>query len=220
MEYFKGIKEITYEGPESRNPLAFKWYDEIRKVGSKSLKEHLRYAVAYWHSLCGAGDDPFGSGTRKFLWDEPHDELEKAKCRLDAAFEFMSKLGVPYYCFHDTDLVGDGSVFEIEKRLGKLLPEVKSRQQQTGVQLLWGTANVFSNPRYMNGAATNPDFHVLTNAAVQVKNAIEATVELGGSNYVFFGGAKDICPCTIPKPKGNLSTWQCFWAWPAIMEEN
>jgi len=188
MEYFKGIKKIAFEGPESRNPLAFKWYDENRKIGNKTLKEHLRYAVAYWHSFCGAGEDPFGPGTRKFPWDKPSDELEKAKHRLDAAFEFMTKLGVPYYCFHDTDLVGDGSVFEIEKRLAKILPQVRSRQQDTGIQLLWGTANVFSNPRYMNGAATNPDFHVLTHAAVQVKNAIEATGELGGSNYVFWGG--------------------------------
>lgn len=188
MEYFKGIRKIAFEGPESRNPMAFKWYDENRKIGSKTLKEHLRYAIAYWHSFCGKGEDPFGPGTRKFLWDESFDEMEKAKLRLDAAFEFMTKLGVPYYCFHDTDLVGDGSVFEIENRLGKMLPQVKSRQKETGIRLLWGTANVFSNPRYMNGAATNPDFHVLTNAAVQVKNAIEATVELGGSNYVFWGG--------------------------------
>lgn len=188
MEYFNKIKKIDYEGPKSRNPIAFKWYDEKRKVGKKTLKEHLRFAVAYWHSFCGTGADPFGPGTRIFQWDEGKDELEKSKYRLDAAFEFIVKLGVPFYCFHDTDLVGDGSVFEIEKRMEKIIPIVKKRQQETGVKLLWGTANVFSNPRYMSGAATNPDFHVLTNAAVQVKNAIEATIELGGSNYVFWGG--------------------------------
>ena len=188
MEYFKTIKKIGFEGPESRNPLAFKWYDQNRVVRGKTMKEHLRYAVAYWHSFCGTGSDPFGLGTRRFPWDEPSSELEKAKHRLDAAFEFMSKMGVPFYCFHDTDLVGDGAVFEIEKRLEKILPHVKQRQQETGIRLLWGTANIFSNPRYMNGAATNPDFLVVTNAAVQVKNAIEATIELGGSNYVFWGG--------------------------------
>jgi len=188
MEYFKGIKKITFAGPENRDPLAFRWYDESRVVLGKTMKEHLRYAVAYWHSFCGTGADPFGPGSRRFEWDKQANELEKAKFRLDAAFEFMTKLGVPFYCFHDTDFVGDGSVFEIEERLGKIIPEVKSRQQETGIRLLWGTANVFSNPRYMNGAATNPDFHVLTHAAVQVKNAIEATIELGGSNYVFWGG--------------------------------
>jgi xylose isomerase len=188
MEYFKTVGKIDYEGPGSRNPLAFKWYDQNREVRGKTMKEHLRYAVAYWHSFCGTGSDPFGPGTRSFPWDEPSGELEKAKRRLDAAFEFMVKLGVPFYCFHDTDLVGDGSVFDIEKRLEKILPAAKQLQHDTGIRLLWGTANIFSNPRYMNGAATNPDFVVLTNAAVQVKNAIEATIELGGRNYVFWGG--------------------------------
>lgn len=186
--YFDGIKKIAYEGTESKNPLAFRWYDENRLVGGKTMKEHLRYAVAYWHSFCGNGDDPFGPGTRIFPWDQSNDPLERAKHRLDAAFEFITKLGVPYYCFHDTDLVGDGTVFEIEKRMEKMIPEAKIRQEQTGVKLLWGTANVFSNPRYMNGAATNPDFLAVANAGVQVKNAIEATIELGGSNYVFWGG--------------------------------
>jgi xylose isomerase len=186
--WFEGIDKVAYEGPESRNPMAFRWYDENLMVGDKTLKEHLRYAVAYWHSFCSAGEDPFGPGTRVFAWDEAGDPIDRAKNRLDAAFEFITKLGVPYYCFHDTDLVEDGSVFEIEKRLEKIVPEAKVRQEQTGVKLLWGTANVFSNPRYMNGAATNPDFLVVANAAVQVKNAIEATIELGGENYVFWGG--------------------------------
>lgn len=187
-EFFPGIGKIGYEGKDSRNPLAFKYYDENLMVAGKPLKEHLRFAVAYWHSFCGHGDDPFGPGTRVFPWDHPEDVMDRARYRLDAAFEFITKLGVPFYCFHDTDLVGDGSVFEIENRLGQLVPDVKKMQEQTGVKLLWGTANVFSNPRYMNGAATNPDFVALTHAAVQVKNAIEATIELGGSNYVFWGG--------------------------------
>lgn len=188
MEYFKEIGKIRFEGTDSKNPLAFRWYDENRMVGNKTMKEHLRFAVAYWHSFCGEGGDPFGPGTRAFAWDKPVDKLDKAKNRLDAAFEFITKMGIPFYCFHDTDLVGDGSVFEIEKRLEQIIPIAKKRQEETGVKLLWGTANVFSNPRYMNGAATNPDFHVVTHAAVQIKNAIEATIELGGTNYVFWGG--------------------------------
>ena len=188
MEHFKGIHKINFEGRDSKNPLAFKWYDENRIIGGKTMKEHLKFAVAYWHTFCGTGGDPFGPGTKNFPWDKPSDPLDKAKSRADAAFEFLNKTGIPYYCFHDTDLVGEGSVFEIEKRLGTILPLLKQHQEETGAKLLWGTANVFSNPRYMNGAATNPDFHVLTNAAVQVKNAIDATVFLGGTNYVFWGG--------------------------------
>jgi xylose isomerase len=188
MEYFKGIEKIKYEGQDSRNPLTFKWYDENKMVDGKTMKEHLRFAVAYWHTFCGVGSDPFGPGTKVFPWDKANDPMDKAKAKMDAAFEFISKMNIPFYCFHDTDLVGDGSVFEIEERLTKILPEFKQRQNDTGVQLLWSTANVFSNPRYMNGAATNPDFHVLSNAAVQVKNAIDATIYLGGTNYVFWGG--------------------------------
>ena len=188
MEYFKGIEKIKYEGKESRNPLAFKWYDENRIISGKTLKQHLKFAIAYWHTFGGTGGDPFGPGTKVFPWDIATDPMDKAKAKMDAAFEFITKMNIPFYCFHDTDLVGDGSVFEIEKRLTKILPQFKQKQEETGVQLLWGTANVFSNPRYMNGAATNPDFSVLTNAAVQVKNAIDATIYLGGTNYVFWGG--------------------------------
>ena len=186
--YFKGIEKIKFEGPGSRNPLAFRWYDESRIIAGKTMKDHLRYAAAYWHSFCDTGGDPFGPGTRNFPWDIGKDPLDKARNRLDAAFEFFTKLGVPFYCFHDTDMAGDGSVFEIEKRLEKIVPEALARQQETGVKLLWGTANVFSNPRYMNGAATNPDFNALAHAGVQVKNAIEATIALGGTGYVFWGG--------------------------------
>lgn len=186
--YFPEIEKIRFEGPGCKNPLAFRWYDENRVVAGKTMKEHLRYAVAYWHTFCGNGSDPFGPGTRIFAWDNAHDPLDRAKSRLEAAFEFFIKLGVPYYCFHDTDLVGDGSVFDIEKRLEKIVPLASSLQNETGIGLLWGTANVFSNPRYMNGAATNPDFNVVSQAAVQVKNAITATLELGGKGYVFWGG--------------------------------
>ncbi len=187
-EYFSGIDKIKFEGQDSKNPLAFKWYDENRVVGGKTMKEYLRFAVAYWHTFCGDGGDPFGPGTHVFPWDGASDKLDAAKERMDAAFEFITKIGAPFYCFHDTDVVGDGTVFEIEQRLAKMVDEAKARQEATGVKLLWGTANVFSNPRYMNGASTNPDFNVLANASVQVKNAIDATIALGGTGYVFWGG--------------------------------
>jgi xylose isomerase len=187
-EYFKGIGKIAFEGAKSTNPLAFKWYDENRVVAGKTMKDHLRFAVAYWHTFCGEGGDPFGPGTINYAWNTAADPMQVAKDKLDAAFEFITKLGVPYYCFHDTDLVGDGSVFEIEKRLAIITEIAKQKQAESGVKLLWGTANVFSNPRYMNGASTNPDFNVVANAAVQVKNAIDATIALGGTGYVFWGG--------------------------------
>ena len=186
-EIFPGIGKIRYEGRDSRNPLAFRWYDPEAKVGGKKMKEMLRFAVAYWHSFCGDGTDTFGAATRSF----PYDGLtgdDRIRVRLDMAFEFITKIGAPFYCFHDTDVVGDGTVFEIEKRLEKFVPLLKTMQKETGAKLLWGTANLFSNPRYMNGAATNPDFNVLTHAAVQLKNAIDATIALGGQGYVFWGG--------------------------------
>ena len=187
-EYFPGIGKIKFEGVESRNPLAFKWYDEKRVINGKTMKDHLRFAIAFWHTFCGEGGDPFGPGTKSFPWNGAADPMEGAFNKLDAAFEFITKIGAPYYCFHDTDVVGDGSVFEIEKKMGQAIPVMQQMQKDSGVQLLWGTANVFSNRRYMNGASTNPDFSVLTNAAVQIKNAIDATIALGGTNYVFWGG--------------------------------
>ncbi|MDC1106919.1 xylose isomerase [Prolixibacteraceae bacterium] len=186
--YFKGIDKIVYEGRDSKNPMAFRWYDENRMVGGKTMKEHMRFAVAYWHAFCGEGGDPFGGGTRVMPWDKGNNALDQAKYRMDAAFEFFTKIGAPYYCFHDIDVVGDGSVFEIEKRLEQIVPIAKQYQDETGMKLLWGTSNVFSNPRYMNGASTNPDFNVLAHAGTQVKNAIDATIALGGENYVFWGG--------------------------------
>ncbi|MBK5202536.1 MAG: xylose isomerase [Prolixibacteraceae bacterium] len=187
-EYFPGIRKIKYEGPESKNPLAFKWYDENRVVGGKKMKDYLRFAVAYWHSFGQDGADQLGGGTHVYPWSTASDPMDLAKNKSDAAFEFITKITAPFYCFHDADLVGDGTVFEIEKRLSRLIPVLKEKQEATGVKLLWGTSNVFANARYMNGAITNPDFNVLTNAAVQIKNAMDATIELGGSNYVFWGG--------------------------------
>lgn len=187
-EYFKGINQIKFEGPQSKNPLAFKWYDENQVVAGKTMKDHLRFAVAYWHTFCGTGGDPFGPGTQIFPWDGATDAMDAAKERMDAAFEFITKMNIPFYCFHDTDVVGDGSVFEIEKRMEKMVEYAQAKQAASGVKLLWGTANVFSAPRYMNGASTNPDFNVLANAGVQIKNAIDATIALGGTNYVFWGG--------------------------------
>jgi xylose isomerase len=187
-EAYPGIGKIEYEGKKSKNPLAFRWYNPEEEVGGKQMKDHLRFAVAYWHSFCGDGSDPFGKATRTYQWEDVTNIDSKNRQRLDAAFEFITKIGAGYYCFHDTDVVGDGTVFEIEKRLEKIVPVMKKMQEQTGVKLLWGTANLFSNPRYMNGAATNPDFAVVANAAVQLRNAIAATVSLGGENYVFWGG--------------------------------
>ena len=186
-EVYPGVGKIEYEGKNSKNPLAFRWYNPEEIVAGKKMKDHLRFAIAYWHSFCGDGSDPFGNATRIYPWKDVSND-DKTLQRLDAAFEFITKIGAGYYCFHDIDVVGDGSVFEIEKKLEKAVPVMKKLQEETGVKLLWGTANLFSNPKYMNGAATNPDFAVAANAAVQLRNAIAATVELGGENYVFWGG--------------------------------
>lgn len=188
-EYFKGIPQVKYEGPESDNPLAFRWYDESRVVAGKTLKEHLRFACAYWHSFVNDGGDPFGPGTHIFEWNKKTDAVARAKDKMDAAFEFITKMNLPFYCFHDVDIVDyTKDVKDNDKRLQELVAYAKQKQAVSGVKLLWGTANVFSNPRYMNGASTNPDFHVLSHAAAQVKGALDATIELGGSNYVFWGG--------------------------------
>jgi xylose isomerase len=187
-EHFKGIGKIRYEGPKSDNPLAFKRYDAAKKVAGKTMEEHLRYAVCYWHTFKGNGGDPFGPGTKHFPWTGDGG-LGAHYDTLDAAFEFFSKLGVRYWCFHDRDIAPEGkSVAESEENLQKIVGMAKERQQATGVKLLWGTANVFSHPRYMNGASTNPDFAVVAHAGAQVKAALEATVALGGENYVFWGG--------------------------------
>ncbi len=188
-EFFKGVGAIKFEGKESDNPLAFKYYDAKRKIGKKTIEEYFRFAVAYWHTFCGNGGDPFGAPTKNFPWLTATDADQRAKDKMDAAFEFITKLGVPFYCFHDFDLVEEGGTLkESEERLQRIVTYAKQKQKQSGVKLLWGTANLFSNPRYMNGAATNPDFNVVCYAAAQVKNALDATIELGGSNYVFWGG--------------------------------
>ena len=188
-EYFKGIGQIKYEGLGSDNPLAFRWYDENKIVAGKPMKEHLRFACAYWHSFCGSGADPFGEPTHLFPWSEKTDPVERAKDKADAAFEFITKLGLPYYCFHDVDAVDySNDINENDRRLQAITAYFSEKQKASGVKLLWGTANLFSNRRYMNGAATNPDFQVLTHAAAQVKAALDATIALGGENYVFWGG--------------------------------
>ena len=188
-EYFPGISKIQYEGPQSNNPLAFKYYDENKVVAGKPMKDHFRFAIAYWHTFCGTGADPFGAGTMPLPWSKNSDAMQAAKDKLDAAFEFISKLGAPFYCFHDRDIAPEGnSIEESEANLKEIVALAKKKQAESGIKLLWGTANLFSHPRYMNGASTNPDFHVLTHGAAQVKAAIDATVELGGENYVFWGG--------------------------------
>lgn len=188
-EYFTGIGKIPFEGVESDNPLAFRWYDENRVVAGKTLKQWLRFAGAYWHSFCGSGADPFGEPTHIFPWDSSSDPIQRAKDKADAAFEFLTKLGLPYYCFHDVDVVDyTNNVAENESRLQTLTAYLKEKQAAGNVQLLWGTANCFSHRRYMNGAATNPDFLVVSHAAAQVKAAIDATIALGGEGYVFWGG--------------------------------
>lgn len=187
--YFKNVGKIKYEGPESDNPFAFRWYDENKTVAGKKMKDWLRFACAYWHSFCGSGADPFGEPTHLFPWNEKTDAVERAKDKADAAFEFITKLGLPYYCFHDVDAVDyTNDVNENDRRLQAITDYLGEKQKASGVKLLWGTANLFSSRRYMNGAATNPDFHVLAHAAAQVKAALDATIKLGGENYVFWGG--------------------------------
>jgi len=187
--FFKDIPQIKFEGTATDNPLAYRWYDENRIVAGKTMKEYLRFAVAYWHSFVGSGADPFGEPTHIFPWDTKSDAVERAKDKADAAFEFITKLGLPFYCFHDVDAVDyTNDVADNEKRLQAITAYLKEKQDASGVKLLWGTANLFSNRRYMNGAATNPDFHVLAHGGAQVKAALDATIALGGANYVFWGG--------------------------------
>jgi xylose isomerase len=188
-EYFTGINKIPFEGSESDNPFAFKYYNPDQIVAGKTMRDHFKFAIAYWHSFCGQGTDPFGSGTQNFPWDKATDPVQAARDKADAAFEFISKMGFDYYCFHDYDLVQEASsLVESEKRVIAITDYIKQKQAETGIKLLWGTANCFSNPRYMNGAATNPDFNVVAHAGAQVKIAIDATITLDGENYVFWGG--------------------------------
>lgn len=188
-EFFPGIGQIQFEGRESKNPLAFHYYDADKVVMGKTLKDHLRFAMAYWHTLCAEGGDQFGGGTKSFPWNDSADAITRAKYKMDAAFEFMTKCNIPYYCFHDVDVVDEAPTLgEFEKRLQTMVEHAKEHQAATGKKLLWSTANVFSNKRYMNGAATNPYFPTVACAGTQIKNAIDACIALGGENYVFWGG--------------------------------
>ena len=188
-EYFKGIGAISYEGKDSDNPLAYKYYDADKVVAGKTMREHFKFAMAYWHTLCNTGGDPFGPGTKVFPWATNSDVKIAAKEKADAAFEFITKMGFDYYCFHDFDLIDEGSTLkESENRLQFITEYLKEKQKASGVKLLWGTANCFSHPRYMNGAATNPNFNVLARAGAQIKLALDATIALKGENYVFWGG--------------------------------
>ena len=188
-EFFPEIGNIKFEGKNSKNPLAFRYYDANKMVMGKKMSEWLKFAMAWWHTLCADGTDQFGGGTKSFPWNENTDPIQAAKDKADAGFEFMQKMGIEYYCFHDVDLVKEAAtVEEYEKNLKEIVAYLKQKQAETGIKLLWGTANVFGHKRYMNGASTNPDFDVVARAIVQIKNAIDATIELGGTNYVFWGG--------------------------------
>lgn len=189
-EYFPHIGKIQYKGTESYDPMSYRYYDAERVVLGKPMKEWLKFAMAWWHTLCAEGGDQFGGGTKKFPWNEGEDAMTIAKQKADAGFEIMQKLGIEYFCFHDTDLIGDlgEDIADYEARMHEITAYLKEKMAATGIKNLWGTANVFGNARYMNGAATNPDFDVVARACVQIKNAIDATIALGGTNYVFWGG--------------------------------
>jgi len=189
MAYFKNIKKISFEGKESKNYFAFKYYEPKRKVMGKTMERHFKFAMAYWHTLCNTGGDPFGIGPKQFPWNEGNSALEVAQNKMDAAFEFMDKMGIDYFCFHDFDLIDEGGdLKESRKRLEAISDYALQKMKQHKKKVLWGTANLFSNPRYMNGAATNPDFNVVAYAGAQVKNALDTTIKLKGENYVFWGG--------------------------------
>jgi xylose isomerase len=188
-QYFPQIGKIPFEGTESKNPLAFHYYDADRVVLGKKMKDWLKFAMAWWHTLGQASSDQFGGQTRSYEWDKASDALQRAKDKMDAGFEIMDKLGIEYFCFHDVDLIEEGATIEeYEARMNAITDYALEKMKGTNIKNLWGTANVFGHKRYMNGAATNPDFDVVARAAVQIKNAIDATIKLGGTSYVFWGG--------------------------------
>ena len=188
-EYFPEIGKIPFEGAESKNVMAFHYYDAERVVMGKKMKDWLKFAMAWWHTLGQASGDQFGGQTRSYEWDKADDPMQRARDKMDAGFEIMQKLGIEYFCFHDVDLVEEAdTIEEYEARMQAITDYALEKMQATGIKLLWGTANVFGHKRYMNGAATNPDFNVVARAAVQIKNAIDATIKLGGTSYVFWGG--------------------------------
>ena len=188
-EFFPQVGKVKFEGVKSKNPMAFRYYDPEKKVCGKKMKDWLRFSMAWWHTLCAEGGDQFGGGTLTQPWKTGKTVLEQAKNKMDAGFEFMQKIGIEYYCFHDTDLIDEAdTAADYEAYLKDIVAYSKKKQKETGIKLLWGTANVFGNARYMNGASTNPDFDAAARAMLQIKNAIDATIELGGQNYVFWGG--------------------------------
>jgi xylose isomerase len=210
-EYFPGIGQIKYDGKDSKDPLSFKWYDPEKEVAGKKMADHLRFATAYWHSFCNTGDDPFGPGTKEYPWSKADDPVDKAKAKMDAAFEFITKLGTSFYCFHDFDIVEEGdTITESDKRINTMIDYALKKQEESGVKLLWGTSNLFSNKRYMNGAATNPDFNVIAYAGTQVKRTLDATIKLGGENYVFWGGREgyfSLLNTDMKREKSHLATF-------------
>ena len=209
-EFFPEIGKIPFEGKDSRNPLAFRYYDAEKVVLGKTMKDWFKFAMAWWHTLCAEGADQFGGGTKTFPWNEAACPIQAAKDKVDAGFEFMQKMGIGYYCFHDVDLVAEAAtVEEYEANLKEIVAYLKQKQAETGIKLLWGTANVFGHKRYMNGAATNPDFDVVARAIVQIKNSIDATIALGGTNYVFWGGREgymSLLNTDMKREKSHLAT--------------
>ena len=188
-DFFPNISKVQYEGPQSDNPFAFKFYNPEEVVAGRKMKDQLRFSMAWWHTLGQASADQFGGQTRFYEWDKAEDPLQRAKDKMDAGFEIMQKLGIEYFCFHDVDLIEEAdTIEEYEARMQAITDYALEKMQATGIKLLWGTANVFGHKRYMNGAATNPDFNVVARAAVQIKNALDATIKLGGTAYVFWGG--------------------------------
>ena len=184
-EFYKGINKISYEGKKSDNPLAYKYYNPEKIIAGKKMKDHFKFAVAYWHSFCGLGSDPFGPGTQVFEWNKSDDPIQRAKDKADAAFEFITKMGFNYFCFHDVDIIEESNTLsETEKRLQIIRDYIKEKMRISGVKVLWGTANCFSNPIYMNGAATNPEFKIVARAGAQIKMALDTTIFLDGENSV------------------------------------
>ena len=209
-QYFPEIGKIPFEGKESKNPMAFHYYNPEQVVAGRKMKDWLRFSMAWWHTLCAEGADQFGGGTKKFPWNESECALERAKAKMDAGFEFMQKMDIEYYCFHDVDLIDeDPDPKKYEENLKAIVAYAKQKQAETGIKLLWGTANVFGNARYMNGASTNPDFDTAARAMLQIKNAIDATIELGGENYVFWGGREgymSLLNTDMKREKSHMAT--------------
>ena len=209
-QYFPEIGKIQFEGKDSKNPLAFRYYNPEQVVAGKKMKDWFRFAMAWWHTLCAEGADQFGPGTKTFPWNESECALERAKAKMDAGFEFMQKMGNEYYCFHDVDLIDeDPDPKKYEANLKAIVEYAKQKQAETGIKLLWGTANVFGHKRYMNGASTNPDFKAAARAMLQIKNSIDATIALGGDCYVFWGGREgymSLLNTDMKREKAHLAT--------------